>query len=98
MYVMSCESQMRLFALNLEWLLDQEVSFHFKDMFVYHYEHILFSHLNSYLLNGVFLSESKINALNESKTDQLILVFVIVFFWLIFNIILRLLYILLILL
>lgn len=78
---MSCECQMRLFALNSQWLFSEnsQVSFHFDDLFVYHYEHVLFSHLNDYLHSAVQLFKSKSHALNDSKTDLLIMIFAIMF-------------------
>ncbi|OHT00767.1 Adenylate and Guanylate cyclase catalytic domain containing protein [Tritrichomonas foetus] len=78
---MSCDSQMRLFSELSSWILmnESQVNLSFLDTFVYHYEHLMFSHLNLYLAEATTLFEDKTTQLNDSKTDVLMLIFILMF-------------------
>ena len=78
---LSCEAQVRIFSEMTSWLVAEnpQQEFSFSDEFVYHYEHLLFSHLDLYLSDIKDLFDSKTTSLNNSKTDVLILIFLLMF-------------------
>ena len=81
-FSMSCESQMRLLDELSRYVLstaDDAINLTFQDDFVYHYEHLLFVHLDGFLLDGRELFAQKTANLNQNKVDQLVLVFVVMF-------------------
>ncbi|OHT03469.1 Adenylate and Guanylate cyclase catalytic domain containing protein [Tritrichomonas foetus] len=81
-FSMSCESQMRLLDELARFIMstaDDAIVLTFQDDFVYHYEHLLFVHLDGFLVKGKELFNEKTNNLNKNKVDQLILVFIVMF-------------------
>ncbi|OHS98232.1 Adenylate and Guanylate cyclase catalytic domain containing protein [Tritrichomonas foetus] len=81
-FSMSCESQMRLLTELSLFIFSHSqdaIVLSFADEFVYHYEHLLFSHLDTHLQNGRALFSQKTVNLSQTKTDQIILVFVVMF-------------------
>lgn len=78
---LSCEAQVRVFSTISELILSEDcpVNFSFRDDFVYHYEHLLFSHLDLDLNEAMVFFNAKTDELNENKTDELIMIFSIMF-------------------
>lgn len=78
-FSMSCESQMRLLDELSRFVLspDIDLNLSFNDEFVYHYEHLIFVHLDGFLIEGRELFNYKLDSLNQNKVDELILVFIV---------------------
>ena len=81
-FSMSCDSQMRLFDELASFLLSLDadaMDFNFSATIVYHYEHLLFVHLLGFLRDGCALFSAMTDDLNHKKTDEIVLVFVVMF-------------------
>ena len=78
-YSMSCETQVRLLDGIVSWLFDEDsqLSFSYSDLFSYHIEHIIFAHIQPYLEKGKEMFNEKVNTLNQTKTNQLLIVYVV---------------------
>lgn len=81
-FSLSCDSQMRLLDEATSYITSNRpdaIQFNFQDEFVYHYEHLLFSHLDLFLSNGRQLFADKTEESNRTKIYQILLVFIIMF-------------------
>lgn len=78
-FSLSCEAQMRLLDEATSYVTTDRINFTFADDFVYHYEHLLFSHLDGFLFDGKLLFAQKTEELNNTRVDLILLVFIIMF-------------------
>ena len=81
-FSLSSDSQIRLLYTISEFLFNQNyinISFTFNDIFVYHYEHLIFSHLEPLLTSGQNLILKMTNEFESKQEVLLSLIFIILF-------------------
>jgi len=78
-FAMGCDTQIRLLESITRFILAENCTspFSFNDIIVYHYEHLLFCHLDQVLVKGRNLFSSKYSKQTENKIDQFTVVFVL---------------------
>ena len=78
-FSMSCEAQIRMLDVVAQWLLkkDQTEDFNYDNIFVYHFEHLLFAHIQPFLLTGKDLFYQKVTDGQSTKTTQLLIVYIV---------------------
>lgn len=78
-YSLSCEAQVSLFSSISDWIFnntaDPDISY--ADNFTYHYEHILFAHIIPFLKQGMDMFDNKVQDLNTTKTNELMIVYIL---------------------
>ena len=77
---LSCDAHMRLLDEVSRFIYktgEQSVNFTFNDMFVYHYEHLFFVHMNQFFLEGTVLFRHKMENERKDNVDQIVLIFVV---------------------
>lgn len=75
-YSLSCEAQVSMFTEISTWLFNNS-NLTYTDPFVYHFEHMLFAHIIPFLERGMDIFYSKVESLNTSKTNELLIVYVL---------------------
>jgi len=81
-FSLSCESQINYLDSLTDFLCDpthNNYSFNFSNIFVYHYEHLMFSHLQPLLMKGQDLLLDQTNSIELSQEVLLTMVFVLLF-------------------
>ena len=80
-FSLSCDSQLRMLTESSAFIMNTSTNEHysFDDDFVYHYEHLIFSHLDYCLSAGQDLILGKTNTIESSQINQMLLLFLSLF-------------------
>ena len=80
-FSLSCDSQLRMLTESSQFIMNSSQSTHytFSDEFVYHYEHLIFSHLDYCLNKGQDLILDKTNEIETSQLYQMLILFLSLF-------------------
>ena len=79
---LSCDAHMRLLDEISRFIYsDNEHSVHytFKWLFVYHYEHLMFVHMNEFFQEMTALFKEKMENENKDNVDKIVLIFIVMF-------------------